>query len=314
MRQLILNVSLLFIASLSNAQEAPKGTIAYIRPLNMTIFTSSDARIIKLDHGYNAEVWDANRGFSVAKMKQVSRYFPTTGFKGAEFDIIGSGSDQSIYRCTTKSSWIELSNNSDNDLGHNCHVTFTTNTKPTTPTTVDMEQKINKKWVKIDSYTVYAPKKWAIGVRESMQYADTDLDKATKFPALDACRQIGPNADYGTTTWQQGAGQNPEDKAFRQKYMYRRDELTNSPYADPVAHPEGNSDYNFAPNLSIRDIDSTFSGEWGSLKVYEESSFYHSWNWSVEANSNSKQHFVALSGYTGRDDPDHDLGVICRGE
>jgi len=321
--------SVLFFTNPVYAYTADKpketGVIEYIRPISVAVFNTKKYkdRVIKFADGYNPMVWDydeitdQHKGFSVAKMKQTKKYFPTTGFYGAEFDLIGTDDDQSIYRCTTKSSWIELSSQSDKNLGQNCHVTFISETKPTSTAVIIMEQRINGNWIKVDSYKIQIPKKWAIVSNRVKEYADEYLDEnPTNFPALDYCRKVGPRADRGKTTWQQGAGQNPEDRAFRQKYMYRRNELTNSVFADPIKYPEGRVSSSQRDFFS-RDIDTTFTGEWGILFSYVKSGFRITGNSNhitAEAYSASNQANVYDFGSVNPGDRDYSYVVVCRGE
>jgi len=294
--------------------------ITHIKPINQAYYGVDVAGDIKYVQGYNPAVFDPSKGFSVAKMKAQNKWFPTTGFKGAEFRIIGSGSDQRKYRCslaTEIDTWVSLSSEDNyNRSGENCRVTYESESKPTTPVTINLEQKKNDVWVKVDSYTINVPEKWAIILNKKYIYANADLDKATEFPALDACRRVGPRADYGTTTWQQATGQNPEDRAFRQKYMYRRDELTDSPYADPIKYPENSSKY--IDNGFSRDI-GTFTSEWGYLNWYyrkSEMSKSPVYLWTAETYS-SKVPFVVDSsrgGVVAWDPADYDHTIFCRGE
>jgi|GEM_PF-2272745 len=309
-----------------------KPEITHIKPRSMMVYTSDvdpDGKkkygeyysMLKFSKGYNKEVWDydvdneIHRGFSVAKMKATNKWFPTTGFNGAEFDIIGSGNDQSKYRCKIASgsgTWISLSGKASEELGENCRVTFDTFNKPSQTVTINLEYIYDNNWKKVDDYTINIPQKWGIVLDKEYQYADNDLNKATKFPALDACRQIGQSADYGTTTWSQGAGQNPEDRALRQHYMYRRDELTNSPYAD---RDENDSVLlNYKNNYS-RDIDGTFMGEWGRIYDYEKSGWaLNQRYWTAETNSDKEQFYVFIYGAVGYDFPNKTHAVVCRGE
>jgi|GEM_PF-6590301 len=295
-------------------------TIAYIKPASMKVF-SSGKKYIKFSEGYNPEVWEVSKGFSVEKMKMARKYFPTTGFNGAEFDIIGSGDDQSDYRCRlTYGSWIILSGPASQDLGQNCHVTYNTTNKPTSHATIILEQLLDDNWVKIDDYTINIPQKWAILLDKKYSYADNYLADATIFPALDACRKVGLRADHEITIWTEGAGKNPEDKEIRQQFMYRRNELTNSPHADPIIYPEGIAQ-DYIASFFSRDIDSTFMGEWGILSNYRKSGWASDswapgrWYWTAEVyRYRGSQSGVEEDGSIGWIIPQTKLSTVCRGE
>jgi|GEM_PF-1385286 len=294
--------------------------ITHIRPHSMQVYTNDDCDngatdCIKFPQGYNPDVWDSEKGFSIAKMKATNKWFPTTGFKGAEFDIIGSGTDQSNYRCrAVYGDWISLSGNANKDLGQNCHVTYNAFNKPNSHVTIVMEQKVNNNWKKIGDYTINIPNKWAIIRFGDLPYATSDWGGDTSFlfnfPYLDYCRSVGPRADNKKSGKSEAVYN--EDDVFRKKYLYRPDELTNTPTANLKER---------AGMYFSRDIDITFMGEWGNLYDYKQSNVYLSSNlpffiiWTSKT-SDEHEHmfFVDYYGYISASWIPNRAVVICRGE
>lgn len=218
--------------------------------------------------------------------------FPTTGFKGARFSILASGYDQSIYRCSSEDDGkrIKLSNdipttyNADftnlryDPVGQNCTVTYLSRTKAQfmaggkAPSIRIEQKKVDGEWWQVDRLYLEAPQKWALGSAQMETYGDNyDLRYAKNFPALDKCRGVSS----GTTTRDQALGQSESDKQFRQKYMYRRDEITNSPYSDRNKAPENSYIVPPARNYFVRDVDHTFMGEWGAVQLYPDSPWFY---------------------------------------
>jgi len=335
---------LLLISSCVLAQK-PK-IITHIKPLSMRVFKPteediSDRRfyqsreetikmLIKFPEGYNPEFWDydlstdTHKGFSIAKMNQKGKYFPTTGFKGATFDIIGKGVNQNRYQCKLESgTWVTLSSSGSDEVGAGCRITFNTQNKPNTPATIKI---LDTKTNEIETYVINIPKKWAIMPNEMLQYnIDRDMMGAF-FPALDYCKSVNTGDDTVKTTWQQGAGQNVEDSAWRQQYLYKMNELTNAPNAnDPAEYPKYFSPGMYEGYFS-RDIDTTFMGEWGSLYEYENSG----WDvgdgyWTAESMNDIDDHGLsqfyiegdgsASAGWDGGASPAYRLFTVpCRGE
>ena len=300
--------------------------ICYLKPLSMQTYTNANgAYIIKYDSGYNPKTWVPNKGF------KVEAGFPTTGFKGAEFSIIGSGNDQRKYRCRLKkgNGKIELSGTSSEALGENCTVKYISIKKSefmaggeTPEVVMDYNQGTadNPDWrIEVDSYTLPEPSKWAIG-RGNLVYGNgVNFTSSTKFPALDACRALVESDEVTAMEAEEylamATGQGDKDKTLRQRYLYRREELTNSPYADPTNYQEDTGP-NYSANHFSRDVDGTFMGEWGYIQDYVDSGWsVNQYYWTAEKHSDKGQFDVLSAGYVGYAKPDLSDGIaICRGD
>ncbi len=293
--------------------------ICYLAPYNMTVLAGAEGTIVKYGSGYNPVMWEVNKGFKVASK------FPTTGFYKASFNVIGSGTDQSKYRCTSTDDGgkIVLSGGPNYYLGKNCTVTYNSQTRTEfinagTPT-VNLEyDKGDGSWEQIDSYKISAPIRWSIASNGSpnsaLLYSNTYFQTSTSFPVLDACRVAVDGDASPATTVEQAMDLSDEGKAWRQKYLYRRDELTNTPYADRTKYPEGESPL-FNGYFS-RDVDGTFMGEWGMVNYYAGSVWaVNGYYWTAEIWSKDNQVEVHSNGYV-HNVPTYSGGYIavCRGE
>lgn len=290
--------------------------ICYIQPTSMNVYTGIEGTEIKYANGYNPAVWKKDKGFAVYLMSMAGKTFPTTGFNKATFTITGSGGNQSKYKCEidtgSAGNWVTLSTKAASaTLGRGCQITYNTATRPTTSVKLNMLYTADSgaSWTQIGSYTIPTPDKWALPLSSSYAYAnDASLETATSFPMLDACRaQAGIG---GTTTRQEAAGQTDEDRAFRQKYVYRRDELTNGPFAygaEGTLPPIGT-------NYFSRDVDGTFMGEWGWLDAYDGTGWTSSsWYWMSETWSTTRPFAVTFRGDINNTYPNVTGGAACRG-
>ena len=263
----------------------PKGQkICYVRPLDLTIFPVGKvvdnkpitASEVKYSQGYNPEMWVPEHGF------KVTGNFPTTGFAGAEFSLIGPGNDQSKYRCFSSDNGGKISL-STSSLGENCTITYNSSKKSEfilggTPS-ITMEYKnTNGSWAKIGDYKIPTPNKWPILAKGVTDYGNQPLlDQTTQFNALDACRLVVDGSNTPKTTLVQATDTTTAGKNWRQKYMYRREEISNTPFADPNKYPEGQDTISQGGFFS-RDTDGTLTAEWGDLHMYKKS------NWSLISN------------------------------
>lgn len=269
--------------------------------------------------------------------------FPTTGFKGAKFNVIPNHINIG-FRCSSKDnggkiklssekllSQVNATNNMDSTPVENCTVTYNSETLSEftaggTPTIIleyeyrywDQNGVYRKEWREGDRYTIPTPKKWGI-YKGVASYGDkVSLDTSTQFPALDLCRGV----PLGTTTSQQATGQGTTDKMFRQQFMYRREELANTKFSNPINYPEGSA-WSRENNSVIRDIDNTFLDEWGQLEGYLKPKGPNPEIWTAESYSSryqataliwwgdSKYHKRLISDRS----PGYDSGVaFCRGE
>lgn len=316
-------------AGLTYTFMSSKASICYLQPASMKVNSGSvlaTSLSSKFPYqselnpgGYNPITWKYDNITGIHKGFKVTAGFPTTGFKRAEFSIIGSGNNQQHYRCSSLDNGgkITLSGNGNSELGTNCKVTYNSITKAdftaggTTPT-ITMEYNLNgNDWVEIGKYTIPNPVRWAIGKGE-LKYGNTNsLANSTQFAVLDACRNVA----NGSTTWQQAGGLNDADKLFRQAFLYRRDELTNSSMADRTKKPEGMA-VDRVSNYYSRDVDGTFMGEWGYMFDYKGSGWSaQTLYWTAESWSPIYQFYVDMRGLVGVAHPKVSGSVaICRGE
>lgn len=304
-----------------------KKRICYIQPYSMFVWTNTSSSMMKFPHGYNPAVWEGNSN-DVLTQKGFKRNsgFPTTGFYKAKFSLIGPGNDQSKYRCSSSANGgkITLSSDSPNNytnhypVGTNCTVTYNSSTKRQFiqggMPKISMEYNTGYGWIPIDSYQIPIPNKWAIG-KGKMSFGDAwYIHSASVFPALDACRGLR----QGTTSRQEAWGQTALNRSsFRQKYLYRREEISNAFGVSSTIYPEGSA-ANISRSLFSRDVDGTFQGEWGNMTDYTGSGWavfdgslrYY---WTAEAYDNDSMFYVEASGYVSHSSPNYaSPAVMCR--
>ena len=246
--------------------------LCFVQP-NMNVYKNS-SYMTKYPNGYNPEVWDPGTSPSSNNLQQgggfkAEQFKPITGFKDAAFMLIGSGADQSLYRCQLDSSnstnWVTLQSPvASKDLGANCQVRYDSVTKPTTPLTINMEYTADKgkTWQNIGKITLPIPQKWAIIPTKVKGF----LDIFDGYLAYDECRRIIDGQAIPKTTSAQVNDMSEAGKAWRQKYLYRKDELTNSLL---VNTPEGaaNASVDFKKYPFSRDL-GTFMSEWGRFTQF----------------------------------------------
>lgn len=270
--------------------------ICYVQPGDMTV-NKGTATDSKFTEGYNPSIWVDNKGF------KASAGFPTTGFEKAVFNLVGPGNDQSKYRCTSTDNGgkISLSGASSKDIGENCKITYNSKTKAAftsggTPT-ITMEYYVGEgKWNKIGEYKIAQPIHWPIIVGDSLGYANyPDFKDSTNFESLDACRLAITGSNTPKTTKDQATSLTEDGKKWRQTYLYRRNELTNTPFTDPIKYPEGQATTS-AGNFS-RDVDGTFMGEWGTLYNYAGSGWsVNPYLWTAEMSTTQRQYLITYPG------------------
>lgn len=291
--------------------------ICYLKPVDLTVNTGTEGVDIEFASGYNPAVWTANKGF------KASSQFPSTGFYKAQFAVLGPGDDQTKYRCqlSVDDGRIVLSGASSKNVGKNCTITYNSKTKAEfiagSLPTIDMYYNSgDTPETKIDSYQIPQPKKWAISGGSGAY--KTDASSSARYTALDTCRQLIDGVDGPAITNSQGFDTTPDAQNFRQKYLYRMNELTNNPYAKSGTYQEGNySDTLQGKGFFSRDVDQTFIGEWGDLTKYTGSSFSYGVFWSAEMWIKSKSTIGGVNVKTGalfNNGPYDSSGIICRGE
>lgn len=285
--------------------------ICYIKPASTEVYTGRNATETKYPYqsaanpgGYNPTVWDydnslptkrAHLGFSYSKMGIAGVTFPTVAFENAAFSLIGSGSDQSIYRCSTNSPYVTLSGSASSDLGQNCMVTYGA-TKPTSSIIINMEYTLDSgsTWQPVDRYTIAPPTKWATSPKSMLAY-NTASDFSGTYLAAIAC----------------GADENlagSANQSIASRYLFKRDEFTNSPIAnEPLPTTSRGGAYS-------RDVDSTFMGEWGNVYTYANSPWTaREYYWTADKADDANQFYV-VKGSVGYSNPTTNvLAVICRG-
>lgn len=296
--------------------EPDEKIICIIQPKDLTVYPGTNAVSVKYDAGYNSSTWQRARGF------KVSAGFPTTGFENAEFKIIGSGSDQSKYRCTSPNNGgkITLSGSASKVLGQNCVVTYNSVTKAAFVAgglpMITLEYNADDNgWIAVDSYTISTPTKWALGYG-MMKYGNmSSLSTSSSYDTLNTCRAMVDGNASPATSRTQVLDMTNDGTIWRQKYLYRRDELTNSPLADRSNYPENNSPY-ILVNYYSRDI-GTFMSEWGNVENYASSPWAipSKIYWTAEVYSSVYQLTVSSNGYVGFAYANYPVtGAICRGD
>ncbi|WP_392560573.1 hypothetical protein [Orbus mooreae] len=259
-----------------------KPEVCYLKPLDLTVLTTGTT----LPGGFNANVFDTTKGFIISGLKKNNKQFPTTGFKGVEFTLLGAGDDQSKYRCSVENgaSELNLSGSGTAYEGLNCTIRYEKNTRFNYDITINMEYNDGSSWSKIGSYTIPKPTLWTFMIQELPYANQNTLSQATSFPALTSCS--GQNV----------TSINDDIYKNRLQYMFRRNEITNSLGSDPIAYPEGTSPTVVNSQYS-RDADGTFMGEWGGIYKYDYSSgnqlmFY----WTAESYSDLSQFEISTTG------------------
>lgn len=282
--------------------------MCYIHPYSMQLYTSANGAV-KYPLGYNPATWIRGKGF------RVGSGFPSTGFYKAKFSLHGSGNNQEEnYRCSSPDNGgkITLSGSASKELGANCMVTYNSATKSEfisggTPT-INMQYKTESGWVDVGSFNIPIPDKWALGKGQKQYGNKYSITESTSFPALDACRTDGK-----VTTLQEASALDSDSKAFRQKYMYRRDEISNTPYN---SKPEGVNQM-ISYNYVSRDL-GTFIGEWGNMGEYEGSPWTTSrlnGFWVAEVMTTSYAYYIGIAGTLDTTRASQGgIATLCRGD
>lgn len=249
--------------------------------------------------GYNPNKWVYQNGMHLGFKTDTG--FPTTGFNKASFNLVGAGNDQSKYLCeldgSNSENWVTLSGTASKTIGQNCTITYNKVDRPTTSVKINMKYYDGTDWIKIDSYTIPKPTLWAVkGTNTWIEY-NTALDFSGIYNAAISC---------GATSGLSGK----ENQATAASYFFKRNELTNSPIA------------NLTPPTTIRDgyysrdVDGTFTSEWGDVYKYPSSGWDQGVNsryWTSEATNDKGQYLVLFSGLVFSDfRPDTQSGVMCK--
>lgn len=222
-------------------------------------------------------------------------------FNNAFFSLIGSGTDQSNYRCkkADASSPVILSGTASVNLGQDCIVTFSTITKPTNKITINMEYTSDNgsTWTKIDSYIIPIPTLWVRPLGK-MQY-NTASDFSGTYTAAVACGAFSGMS--GTI-----------NKATAANYFLSRSDFSNSPFANSSVYPPNHGNPSFRGGYLSRDTDTTILGEWGLIDKYlgwGNNEIY----WTGEDYSQFSMFRVYPNGYIGADSPTNSsLFAVCR--
>lgn len=284
-------------------KEGENGCIEYLQPSSMDVYDSS----------YNVSTFDPSNGF------KTSSGFPKTGFYKAKFSLIGSTDNQINYRCTSSDDGgkIILSGNASTTLGQNCTVTYNVESKKAfmngnkTPT-IYLEYNSGGEWGIVDSYTIPEPNKWPIGGEIKRFGNAQNLNLSSRYPALDYCQTIRDGNQNPITVKEQVI--DTSGSAWRQQYLYRKNELTNSPSAN---FPEYSSAFPSTTVKSKRDVDGTILGEWGDVyrgypgSIWEKSEY----TMTAELANTMLVFFVYSNGRLAYENVNSDyLGAVCRGE
>ena len=150
------------------------------------------------------------------------------------------------------------------------------------------------------------PEKWAI-VKDGISYARGGaINTSTSFPAFDACREEIEGTLEQPTTQAQIIDNTDGGKAWRQKYMYRREEITNN--------PNTNISFTNVGGYYSRDI-GTFLGEWGYIYNYSVSSWSkNKVYWSADLFSATYTYYIDPAGLVSYTSPNYAGTAICRGD
>ncbi|RKS85831.1 hypothetical protein DES39_1247 [Orbus hercynius] len=223
--------------------------ICYLQPLDLTTFPAQSG----LGGGYNSTVFDPDNGFLAT-----NKEFPGTAFKGAGFYILGSGQDQSKYKCSIVSGAtdsLKLSTVSGSS-GQNCYIEYTS-TRPTSDITIELAYEIQSGiYQVVDNYTLKRPNKWMTYQSPKFYFTGAvDPNSQAIYPAANVC---AGNPDTATMTYAQSL-----------TYFYSMQDITNVPLqADGSVTTS-------AEGRFTRTLDKTFMGVWGNLyNNYPNSDFY----------------------------------------
>ena len=254
----------------------PNGQICYLRPNEMTHFGDHDPNVFNNTYGFSR-----NSGF------------PTTGFQNAAFTLVGSGSDQSLYRCYTSNGGGKISLSTIGGYASNCTVNYIAGQKSQfiqngTPT-ITMEFYNGRYWEWIDNFTIPVPNKWpSKGSGKAMVFGDGYWFYDIKnYYALTFCSNI-EKISYIQA----------HSLGFRAQYLYKADELSNN------------------QSHFIRAV-GTFMGEWGITKRYGGVWRPDGDLWTADLSSNL-QNVYRVMGMTGRIETRspryQSTTTVCRGD
>ena len=255
----------------------PNGQICYLRPNEMTHFGDHDPNVFNNTYGFSR-----NSGF------------PTTGFQNAAFTLVGSGSDQSRYRCYTSNGGEKIYLSTIGGYASNCTVYYIAEQKNQfiqngTPT-ITMEYYNGSNWEWFDDFTIPIPNKWPSkgAPNEGIKFSDDQwVSRSKNFYVLNYCSGI-KNVTYAQAS-------NP---SFREKYLYTAAEISNN------------------QSHFIRAV-GTFMGEWGVTKKYGGVWYPDGDVWTANISRNNRSVFRVI-GANGlielRPATYNSTIVVCRGD
>lgn len=224
--------------------------ICYLRPLDMTTYPAKNG----LGGGYDSDVFDPDKGFLAT-----NKEFPGTALKGVGFYVLGSGADQSKYRCSISSGITETLKLSTvpGISGQNCYVEYTS-TRPTSDTTIELAYEVESgKYQTVDSYTLKRPNKW-MRYQSPKPYVNGSVDPNIQavYPAANIC---AGNIETEKMTYAESL-----------TYFYSFQDMTNIPLqSDGSVTISGEAKF-------TRALDKTFLGVWGNIYAgYPNNDFYN---------------------------------------
>ena len=254
----------------------PNGQICYLRPNEMTHFGDHDPNVFNNTYGFSR-----------------SSGFPTTGFQNAAFTLVGSGSDQSRYRCYTSNGGGKINLSTIGGFGSNCTINYIAEQKSQfiqngTPT-ITMEYYNGRYWEWFDNFTIPVPKKWPRkGTGKAIVFSDSKYVSMSRgFNVLSFCSGINKVT--------QAQALNSD---FRLKYLYTTSELTNN------------------GSHFIRAV-GTFMSEWGITKNYGGVWRPDGDLWTADITSDDRRIYRVM-GMTGRIEAQspryQSTTTVCRGD
>ena len=224
--------------------------ICYLRPLDMTTYPAKNG----LGGGYDSDVFDPDKGFLAT-----NKEFPGTALKGVGFYVLGSGADQSKYRCSISSGATDTLKLSTvpGMSGQNCYVEYTS-TRPTSDTTIELAYEVELgKYQTVDNYTLKRPNKW-MRYQSPKPYVSGSADPNVQavYPAANVC---AGNVETAKMTY-----------AKSLTYFYSFADMTNIPLQSDGS-PTISGEIRFT-----RALDKTFMGVWGNIYAgYPNNDFYN---------------------------------------
>ncbi|QIQ22005.1 hypothetical protein [Zophobihabitans entericus] len=218
--------------------QTDRPALCYIKTVDLDVSTTAsycrnNATNCTYSVGYNPDIYNTTNGFLVEAVRKNNLKFPVTAFRGAQFTLVGSGSE---------SEWSCSSTNNTNISLSGCTVKF--NSKMAAPATITMTHTSGV----VDTYVIPATETWLDPSPTTLAYSAS----ATSYPAASYCRD-------GTAT-------SVTSLAAAHSYFVPVNKITNAP-VELTGYVQ-NLNKRFA-----RDLDGTVLGEWGKLTAYTDSGF-----------------------------------------